>query len=101
MIGAVDIGGTKIAAGIVDDAGRVLSKLESPTDATRGYSNGLERGHLHIVSWESYSARQRLLDLLERLAFCFGKAPANEQKAGQANAGIDPEGSRRPNSPVQ
>lgn len=43
MIGAVDIGGTKIAVGMVDDAGRVLSKLESPTDAHRGYSNGLER----------------------------------------------------------
>lgn len=43
MIGAVDIGGTKIAAGMVDDTGKVLSKLESPTDAQRGYSNGLER----------------------------------------------------------
>lgn len=43
MIGAVDIGGTKIAVGMVDDGGRVLSKLESPTDAHRGYSNGLER----------------------------------------------------------
>src|SRR5260370_1121846 len=28
---------------MVDDTGRVLSKLESPTDAHRGYSNGLER----------------------------------------------------------
>ena len=28
---------------MVDDAGNVLSKLESPTDAHRGYSNGLER----------------------------------------------------------
>ena len=43
MIGAVDIGGTKIAVGMVDDTGRVLSKLESPTDAHRGYSDGLER----------------------------------------------------------
>jgi predicted NBD/HSP70 family sugar kinase len=43
VIGAVDIGGTKIAVGMVDDAGRVLSKLESPTDAQRGYSRGLER----------------------------------------------------------
>ena len=43
MIGAVDIGGTKIAVGMVDDAGKVLSKLESPTDAHRGYSNGLQR----------------------------------------------------------
>jgi len=43
VIGAVDIGGTKIAVGMVDDAGRVLSKLESPTDAQRGYSRGLEQ----------------------------------------------------------
>ena len=43
MIGAVDIGGTKIAVGIVDDAGKVLSNLESPTDAQGGYSNGLKR----------------------------------------------------------
>jgi glucokinase len=43
VIGAVDIGGTKIAVGMVDDTGRVLSKLESPTDAQRGYSNGLEQ----------------------------------------------------------
>ena len=43
MIGAVDIGGTKIAAGIVDECGKVLSNLESPTDAHRGYANGLER----------------------------------------------------------
>ena len=43
MIGAVDIGGTKIAVGMVDDTGKVVSKLESPSDAHRGYSNGLER----------------------------------------------------------
>jgi glucokinase len=43
VIGAVDIGGTKIAAGMVDGSGRVLSKLESPTDAHLGYPNGLER----------------------------------------------------------
>lgn len=41
MIGAVDIGGTKIAVGIVDNDGKVLSKLESPTNADRGYSYGL------------------------------------------------------------
>ena len=43
MIGAVDIGGTKIAVGMVDDDGKVLSKLESPTDVSLVYSNGLER----------------------------------------------------------
>jgi glucokinase len=40
MIGAVDIGGTKIAVGMVDDSGKVLSRMESPTDADR-YANGL------------------------------------------------------------
>ena len=43
MIGAVDIGGTKIAAGMVDDSGKVMSKLESPTNASGGYANGLAR----------------------------------------------------------
>jgi len=41
MIGAVDIGGTKIAVGIVDDSGKVLSRMESPTDPDR-YSEGIE-----------------------------------------------------------
>jgi glucokinase len=41
VIGAVDIGGTKIAAGIVDDRGKVLSRVECPTEAARAYSSGL------------------------------------------------------------
>jgi glucokinase len=41
MIGAVDIGGTKIAVGMVDDKGKVLSRMESPTDPNR-YSDGIE-----------------------------------------------------------
>ncbi len=43
MIGAVDIGGTKIAVGVVDDSGKVLSKMESPTQGERGYADGLGR----------------------------------------------------------
>jgi glucokinase len=43
VIGAVDIGGTKIAVGMVDEQGRVLSKLECPTDADRGYAHALAR----------------------------------------------------------
>jgi glucokinase len=43
LIGAVDIGGTKIAVGMVDENGRVLSRRESPTDAERGYRCALER----------------------------------------------------------
>lgn len=40
MIGAVDIGGTKIAVGMVNKHGQVLSRKESPTDAA-SYANGL------------------------------------------------------------
>ena len=41
MIVAVDIGGTKIAAGVVDDAGKVLARLETPTAAASAYPDGL------------------------------------------------------------
>ncbi|HEU0369003.1 MAG TPA: ROK family protein, partial [Candidatus Acidoferrum sp.] len=43
MIGAVDIGGTKIAVGIVDGNGRVVSRVEAPTEAERGYAVGLQK----------------------------------------------------------
>lgn len=43
MIGAVDIGGTKIAVGMVDDTGLVHSRLESPTDADQGYAHAVNR----------------------------------------------------------
>jgi glucokinase len=43
MIGAVDIGGTKIAVGIVDDGGKILACAESATDAKRGYADALDR----------------------------------------------------------
>ena len=41
MIGAVDIGGTKIAVGIVDDEGNVLARAQTPTDG-HNYAKGLE-----------------------------------------------------------
>jgi glucokinase len=41
MIGAVDIGGTKIAVGIVDDDGKVLAKTQAPTDPEH-YSEAIE-----------------------------------------------------------
>jgi len=40
MIAAVDIGGTKIAVGMVTETGQVLARKESPTDAA-SYANGL------------------------------------------------------------
>jgi len=43
LIGAVDIGGTKIAVGIVDDCGRVLARGECATESRRGFPDGLAR----------------------------------------------------------
>jgi len=43
VVGAVDIGGTKIAAGVVDANGSVLARRECPTDAARGYHDALAR----------------------------------------------------------
>jgi len=43
LIGAVDIGGTKIAVGMIDRDGKVSARLECPTDADRGYPEALRR----------------------------------------------------------
>jgi glucokinase len=42
MIAAVDIGGTKIAVGMVDGTGAVLSRAETPTGPDSTYATGLE-----------------------------------------------------------
>ena len=42
-IGAVDIGGTKIAVGIVDASGRVLARREAPTQAAGPWPQALVR----------------------------------------------------------
>jgi len=41
MIAAVDIGGTKIAVGMVDENGRVRDQQQCPTDAAGGYAKAL------------------------------------------------------------
>jgi len=43
MIGAVDIGGSKIATGVVAEQGRVLAKAECPTDVPRGFVDAMRR----------------------------------------------------------
>ncbi len=43
MIGALDIGGTKIAAGMVDEAGHVLAYTSCPTDPASGIDVALQR----------------------------------------------------------
>jgi len=50
-IGAVDIGGTKIAAGAVREDGAVVFRCERPTDPARGFADAMQRvrGILHQV----------------------------------------------------
>jgi glucokinase len=43
MIGAVDIGGTKIAVGMVTESGRLLARTACPTAPERGLGGGLAR----------------------------------------------------------
>jgi glucokinase len=43
MIGAIDIGGTKIAVGIVNENGRILRSMECPTDAKAGFLDAIAR----------------------------------------------------------
>jgi glucokinase len=43
MIAGVDIGGTKVAVGMVNEYGRVLAKQELPTDPEGGYAPFLDR----------------------------------------------------------
>ena len=43
MIGVVDIGGTKIAVGVVDETGRLVARNESPTDVPRGFDDAMGR----------------------------------------------------------
>jgi len=59
VIGAVDIGGTKIAAGIVDDAGKVRARLETPTEAARAYPDGLR----HIMRMLGEAAKKTNTEL--------------------------------------
>ncbi|MGL5098100.1 MAG: ROK family protein, partial [Planctomycetia bacterium] len=39
----IDLGGTNIKVGVVDDAGRALSSVSQPTEADKGPENGVAR----------------------------------------------------------
>lgn len=46
LVGAVDIGGTKIAVGIVDEEGRILVQRETPTQPEAGFEAAMQRVNL-------------------------------------------------------
>ena len=56
MIAGVDIGGTKIAVGIVGENGRVLAKAECPTDVPSGFDQAMQRVR---AFWSSANNRPR------------------------------------------
>ncbi len=41
MLGAVDIGGTKIAVGVVREDGTIVNRLECPTEAEKGFDHAM------------------------------------------------------------
>jgi glucokinase len=43
LVGAIDIGGTKIAVGLVDQEGRIRGRAECPTASERGFQDGVRR----------------------------------------------------------
>lgn len=43
LVGAIDVGGTKIAVGLVDESGAVLEREVIPTERERDFSYGLSR----------------------------------------------------------
>ncbi len=58
MIGALDIGGTKIAAGIVTSTGDVLAQRQSATVPERGFDDALERMIRMLVELQSSSGER-------------------------------------------
>src|SRR5271165_7624359 len=59
MIGAVDIGGTKIASGIVDADGKVLTRSQVPTNADAGYRSAVD-SVVHMLRSAEKETAQRI-----------------------------------------
>lgn len=59
-VGAVDIGGTKLAVGIVDENGRLLCRLEAPAETNWPYASALER----TVSMLQEAVRRTATDIV-------------------------------------
>jgi len=59
VIAAVDIGGTKIAVGMVDEDGRVLSRAQCPTAPQRGYQEACARMQ-DMLRATSHAASQKI-----------------------------------------
>jgi len=81
MIGAVDIGGTKIATGVVDEKGHVLAKAECPTDVPRGFAEAMRR----VIEMLAQCARQSGVKLQGIGIGCTGPVDPIEGSLGNVN----------------
>ncbi len=59
MVGAVDIGGTKIAVGLVDPLGRVIVQEEFPTEPDKGFDVAMD-GVIRVLSRQLHSTGCKL-----------------------------------------
>jgi len=57
MIGAVDIGGTKIAVGVVDEQGKVLAKHSAPTNCYNYFESITDIAHMlrEVMRWSAHA----------------------------------------------
>ncbi len=72
MTGAIDIGGTKIAIGIVDRDGHIRQKVELPTDVPAGFDHAMRRVRAAL----SDCARQAGVELSGIGVGCAGEVDA-------------------------
>ncbi len=75
----IDLGGTKIAGGLVNERGEVTARVRIPTDAASGYTGVLER----------------LTDLVEEMRRTDGVEEGSIERIGIAAAGQIEKGSQR------
>ncbi len=81
LTGAVDIGGTKIAVGVVDSGGRVLRKIELPTDVPQGFDNAMRRVRAAL----SECAQQAGVEMSGIGIGCAGEVSAATGTLGKVN----------------
>ncbi len=63
LVAAVDVGGTKIAVGLVDAQGHIAARASAPTDRARGFDAGLEQIRLLLEDCLRRAPHARLMGM--------------------------------------
>jgi glucokinase len=61
LVGAVDVGGTKIAVGLVDESGQILEQEVCPTAPEKGFADGMARIQTMLANCLARRPGSRLL----------------------------------------